>query len=230
MPTSTRRYDPFHQIHQALRAQLYHTSLAVQHTDASNAAALSSTLSKVEELIWLFEGHAHVEDTQVFPLIQAYEPALIADLEAQHVKDHALGNDLEQSIAVCRFAGTPDQQVAALQHLQRILAEFTAFNLTHMNQEQTLVKECLWRYYSDEELHGLTQKIVAGLPPEKNVRYAYWMLKGLALNEIIEWYQAIKATAPEAVFNQFMQLAEKTLHTHQWEALLTVFAEDTVAA
>lgn len=58
---------------------LYYCSLAIQHNDFSDDTAAATTIGSLKELIWLFEGHAHTEDTKVFGLIQKIVPDIIDD-------------------------------------------------------------------------------------------------------------------------------------------------------
>ncbi len=173
------RYNLFHQIHQGLRALLYHASLTVQQTDFTNASATAELKKLLEELLFLFDGHAHTEDNLVFTMIQEQAPELVAGFEAQHEEDAQLGIALHNAIAQLGIAVTADEKIIAGQSIQKALNAFTAFNLTHMAAEEGIVKETIWLYYSDEELHRKTAEIVAGLDPAKNARYSFWMLKGL---------------------------------------------------
>ncbi len=213
------RYNPFHQIHQGLRAMLYQCSLQVQHTNFADDAQAVETISLLKELIWLFEGHAHTEDTKVFTLIQDKAPEVITDFEKQHDKDHMLAAHLQSCIEQYELAGKTSDKLFAGRQIQFSLAEFTAFNLSHMNMEEVIIKEILFQHYTDEQLHLLTAEIVASLPPEKNTRYCYWMLKGLAIHEIISWYEIIRSTAPSFVFDQMLGLAESALDAHAFSVL-----------
>lgn len=215
----TVRFNPFHQVHQALRALLYHASITVQHTDFTQQAQAGKTITLIEELVNFFEAHAHKEDTQVFPLIAAAAPELVADFEAQHEKDHELGEELVDALHDCRNAVADLEKKLAGKKLQRALNAFTAFNLTHMNAEETVVLDVLHREYTDEQLLEREQQIVASLTPAEKAFSGFWMLKGLAMNEIIDWYKKIQAAAPPFVFDEFMQLAEKALSTEKLKTL-----------
>ncbi|MBW0161296.1 MAG: hemerythrin domain-containing protein [Sediminibacterium sp. Gen4] len=205
------RYNPFHQIHQGLRAMLYHCSLQVQHTNFADEEQASTTIAQLKELIWLFDGHAHTEDTKVFSLLADKAPEVIADFEQQHDKDHMLAAHLQGCIEQYEAAVKSSDKVFAGRQIQFSLAEFTAFNLSHMNMEEVIIKELIWQHYTDEQLHELTMEIVSSLPPDKNARYSYWMLKGLSITEIAEWFRAIQATAPPFVMDQMMELAAAAL-------------------
>jgi iron-sulfur cluster repair protein YtfE (RIC family) len=205
------RFNPFHQVHQGLRALLYHASLAVQHTDFGNVYHTGATLSLLEELIDLFEAHAHTEDTMVFPWVKEQAPNLVTHFEQQHEKDHDLAQELFQSMERCRKAGDGVEKLAAGRKVQQSLGEFVAFNLTHMNQEETIVLPVIRQYYTDEEILAKHLAIMNSFSQEKKERMGYWMLKGLSEREIIAWYESIQKNAPAPVFNRFMQLAAAAL-------------------
>lgn len=213
------RFNPFNQVHKGLRAMLYHTAFCIQHTDFTDNEATNETIAKVKQVIELFEEHAHTEDTMVFPLLKDFAPQLVTEFEQQHVRDHELGNELEQAVNGVEAANQAAQRIHAGFRLQQAFAEFTAFNLSHMNQEETIVKGALWERFTDEELWAMTHKIVATIPQEKNIRFSYWMLKGLSMTEIILWYKGMKADAPSFVFEQMMGLAESALSEEKYNAL-----------
>lgn len=215
----TVRFNPFHQVHQALRALLYHASITVQHTDFTEEAQARKTITLLEELVNFFEAHAHKEDTQVFPLITKAAPELVADFEAQHEKDHAMGVELLDAMQNYRQTVSAVEKKLAGKKLQMALNEFTAFNLTHMHEEETLVLDVLHREYTDEQLLEREQQIVASLSPAEKAFSGYWMLKGLAMNEIIDWYKKMQATAPPFVFDESMHLAEKALSAEKLKTL-----------
>jgi len=223
-----KRYNPFHQIHQGLRAMLYHCSLKVQHTDFSDDTAAASTIASLKELVWLFESHAHTEDTKVFTLIQEIAPDIITDFEKQHDKDHMLAAHLQGCIEQYEAATKTSDKIFTGRQLQFSLAEFTAFNLSHMNMEEVIIRDLLWQHFSDEQLHAVTMDIVASLPPEKNARYSYWMLKGLSTNEIIDWFKGIQATAPSVVLDQMLALAVTALPETELNTIQEAIAVELV--
>lgn len=212
---STSRYNIFHPIHQGLRALMYHASISVQHNDFSNDAETAKTCQHLRQMLAFFEGHAHTEDERVFTLLNKVSPETVADFEAQHLEDHRLGEVLAEAITAVETAGSETAKWAAGRKLQYALADFTAFNLTHMNKEESIVLDLLHAHYTDEQLLETEQGILDSLPLDKKQYGAYWMLKGLSLPEIIGWYKKIQATAPEVVWHGSMQLAETVLPQEQ---------------
>ena len=92
------RYNSFNLIHKGLRASLYQTALQLQQTDFTDEAATEDAISKVREIVMLFEGHAQKEDRFIFPAIEEYEPSVVASFEAEHVLDEKLGQELHRCI------------------------------------------------------------------------------------------------------------------------------------
>jgi hypothetical protein len=91
-----------------------------------------------------------------------------------------------------------------------------------MNREETIINNFLWENYTDEALMGLTKAIVEKIPQNKNELYSRWMLKGISMHEIVNWFRAIQATAPHFVFEQMCVMAEEELPFEKWIVLKTV--------
>src|SRR4029079_3356154 len=93
-----QRYNSFNIIHKGLRAALYQTALQLQQTDFTESDQIADAINKVREVVLLFEGHAHKEDHFVLPLINEYEPSVVATFNAEHQKDEQLGVELEGAV------------------------------------------------------------------------------------------------------------------------------------
>lgn len=224
------RFNPFGQVHKGLRALLYDTALLLQHTNFTQEEEVYTALDRVKLVNRLFEHHAHIEDSQVFPMIEPYAPQIVADFEAQHQTDHALSLGLEKCLALFTETNSPEQNRYAGNELLQSFNAFLAFNVEHMKKEETIVNECLWLYYSDEALLKKVQEISAAIPPEENQHFVYWMLKGMAAHEIIDWFNAIKLTAPPPVFAFFCNLAETALPARKWERVRDALQEGALLA
>lgn len=203
-----KRYDAFHQIHKGLRALLYETALRIQHTDFTSEEESAATCRQVNTLLALFEKHADSEDNHVFAPIKAWEPSVADAFEQEHVKDHALGEELRA--AVKNVSGSADT-VAAASCLSRAFVQFMVFNLEHMAREEEVINTILWRYYTDAELHEMTMRIIAGISPEKLALFNKWMMRGLNNPEIYDWLMEVKNNAPDFIFNALMETAETEL-------------------
>src|SRR5829696_7070887 len=126
------RYNSFNLIHKGLRAALYQTALQLQQTDFTVEEETEESLNKVKEIVMLFEGHAHKEDTYILPVISQYEPSVVAAFEEEHAEDMKLGEQLNNCIGqVERASGLLEKLIAGRQ-LTEAFVSFTVFNLQHM--------------------------------------------------------------------------------------------------
>lgn len=223
------RYNTFNKIHKGLRNLLFETAIQTQQTDFTDNAQLTSLIKKINEIIDLFEGHAHAEDNFVFSTIKEINPSLVDLLEAEHEKDHQLGEGLRYWVNTVQGELTSEERKAAGFGLMIGLNEFIAFNLSHMNKEETLINEVMWDTYTDAEIIANEQKLVAQIPPEKMMRYAKWMLKGLGTHEIIDWYSEIRMAAPEAVYTNMCRFAKEVLPSARWNEIMISLNEEAPA-
>lgn len=223
------RYNIFNQVHKGLRALLYETALSVQQTDFTNREESKFITALLAEVIELFDKHADTEDNIVFPAIQEYEPSVILVFEDEHEKDHVLGKKLKDLLFVLAHSVTEGAKLQAGRDIQLAFVEFMVFNLEHMAKEETIINRLLWRYYTDEQLHDLTQTIVSKVPQEAMAKYTRAMIRGLNNSEITSWLKEVKAGAPEFVFAGLMTIAERELHSHRWLRIRETVKEEALA-
>jgi hypothetical protein len=225
---NTTRYNLFNQVHKGLRALLYETALAIQHTDFLQPQQAALTFKKIEKVLWMFEGHADIEDSVVFPQLVSVAPDVVKDFEEQHETDHRLGQDLGDIIASYGYAQTPaDRQQCGI-NLLLAFNEFTAFNLQHMNKEETIIMGLFWQHFTDEGLFAMEREIVSRVPPDKQEFSQRYMLRGLNDAEINGWLQKVKRGAPEPVFKRLIELAPQELPEERWLSLKDVLEQETL--
>ena len=225
-----QRYNIFYQIHKGLRAMLYQTAGLLQQTDFNNQEEADLALAQVEQVLDLFDEHAHSEDSLVLPAIELYEPSVVTLFEEEHVEDHALGNQLRNLLNIFNAVEYAEEKNMAGSAIRFSFNEFLVFNLKHMAKEESLLNNLLWQYYTDSELHAITMKILAKLPPERMQQYNTWIMRGLSNNEIIGWLNEVKNTAPDFVFNGIYQLAQKELPLERWAAVNAGIADELITA
>ena len=56
--------------------------------------------------------------------------------------------------------------------LYRQLTLFMAHNFEHMNEEETAHNAVLWAHYTDAELVGIHDALVASIPPHEMLQFA----------------------------------------------------------
>ncbi len=225
-----QRYNMFHQVHKGLRAMLYETALCLQHTEFADAVQAQESLAQLQEVIYLFNKHAHSEDTYVFPAVEKFEPAVADAFEQEHVKDHQLGELLDQAIAAYSTAAKAADQLEAGQQIQQAFTGFMLFNLEHMGKEESVINPILHRYYQDQELHAITQQIVSAIVPADMARFSRWMIRGLHNAEISQWLKEVELHAPEPAFQQLFQSVEKELSPVRFRQVLEKMTDGAMMA
>lgn len=205
------RYNIFLLIHKGLRAALYQTALQLQQTDFTAAEETEETLGKVKEIVMLFDGHAHKEDRFILPVINNYEPSVVAEFEAEHIKDETLGRQLNACIDNVDKSESLLHKIVAGRELSEAFVSFTVFNLQHMAREEDILNRILWRYYSDDEIKNIGRELAKSIEPWMQDFYATWMLRGINATEAANWMRAIEKGMPEVVFQTLLAKAEKEL-------------------
>jgi hypothetical protein len=215
---TTKRYNVFNNIHKGLRGMLFTLQLKMQQTDFTSGDALA-VINELETALHYFDEHADHEDRFILANIIKHEPAIVQELENDHVIDHKLGDDLRGYLSKWRNAETATEKELAGSQVLCALNEFIAFNLYHMNKEENQLLLLLWKHFTDEEIHIMEQQIVESLDPQVLMEESRWMMRNLSNPEITHWLAGIKMGAPEPVYNVFVQMAEEELPASRFEAL-----------
>ena len=230
LKNDTMRYNIFNQIHKALRALLCDTLVTIQQTNFENPAEVAVALEKISQVLAIFENHAWHEDHGILPVIEQYDPALVASFETEHVKDHELGENLS---ALVRSVETETEVIARIQKGQQLLYAFVAFvsfNFDHMNREESQLNQQLWRYLSDEEILRINHSIVSSIPPEESQFASFWMIKAMNNGEITRWLKEVQKNAPAPVFQMLYTIAEKELPDLRFRTIAEELTEGALVA
>lgn len=225
-----QRYNSFTMIHKALRTMLYDAALTLQQTYFADENEAETALGKVEAVLYLFEQHAHHEDSQVLPAIELYEPQLVEDFEKEHVTDINLGSRLSTLLNIFRDAVADEDRIYCGSAISKAFVEFMVFNLEHMAKEEIYINQALWKHYTDEQIIMLSQKLVASIPPAEKALSAKWMFRGTNNVEVINWLKSVKQSAPAFVFESMLSIAENELPENRWEKVQTAVMEAELAA
>lgn len=215
----TSRYNSFNQVHKGLRALLYETALKIQQTDLSQSAEAEPVIQQIEEVLFLFESHAHGEDHYFNEPLEKTNPEVATLFEKEHVEDHRLANVLSSLIASYKQATTPQTRAEKGKHLFYAFNEFIAFNLYHMNKEEIELNAALWERYSDTEIKSIEQTLIQNIPPQKMAQYAKWMIRGINNHELIHWLDEVRRFAPPPVFEMLIAIAEVELSQQRFAAI-----------
>ncbi len=225
-----QRYNIFFPVHKGLRALLCETAQLLQQTTFTDPEEAAEAVETVKTVVRLFESHAHKEDNYVFAAIAAYEPSIVAAFEQEHEEDHALGESLQNWLTAFDYAVAPSARQTLGEDLTKAYIQFMVFNLRHMAKEEQVINPLLWRYYSDGELHAITEKILKNVPPHEMAFFSRWMVRGMNNAEILGWLRGVKNSAPQPVFESLLSIAEEELHPHRWNLVQDCLTEGAMVA
>ena len=195
---------------------LYETAKAIQQNDFNDVQASSQLIQQIEMVIDFYEAHAYHENTIVMPAIMAYNPELVRKFEAEHEEDHALGEKLLTAVRKWKNAGTDDERFDAGQAILYAFNDFSAFNIAHMNKEELILNQELWKYLSDESIMAFTPKIVQTIEPKKLMMQNQWIFLAINAKEALMMLQGAKKTMPDAAYAGMLTLAEQNLAPEKW--------------
>jgi hemerythrin-like domain-containing protein len=209
---------------------LYATGTALQQTDFLKEESSGDILNQLNEVLDLFDEHAHTEDNFVLAAIEVYEPSVAALFEEEHVQDQELSNRLRSLLIILNNTTSIDERVQVSGAIRCAFIEFMVFNLQHMAKEESKLNSLLWKHFSDEALQEITQKILVHIPPATMEKYSKWMMRALSNSEIIHWLKEIKDNAPGFVFNGMLSLAENELSPERWHLVQANITEGAMLA
>lgn len=215
---NTQRYDIYALIHKGLRACLTDALIALGRVDLQSEVDLGAVLAQVRDLLAICRGHLHHENTFIHPAMEACEPGVAADMYRHHDQHVAMITELQSLAEKLPRSQTQERAtVAAL--LYRRLAVFVADNLAHMHEEETANNAILWRYYSDDEIQDIEQRLVQSISPQDHARYMRWMLPAINHQEREGMLTAMRKAAPLPVFEGVLDIARINLPKVEWNKL-----------
>lgn len=218
MTDNTKRYNVFNNIHKGLRTMLFSSQIKWQQTDFTSPEA-AGMIADLEIVLRYYDVHANHEDNFILSKIIQLEPQIAAALEEDHVVDHELSQQLRVLLNEWKMASSGDTKESAAMAAFYALNQFIAFNLYHMNKEETVLLPLLWKHFSDAEILIMQDNIIASIDPEILIEESRWMMRSISNPEIQQWLGGVKMSAPDFVYHSFVQMAAEELPKERYTAL-----------
>lgn len=220
-----QRVNIFNQIHKGLRAALYDAALSLQQADFTSEAEAAEALSKIKEVVMLFDEHAHKEDTCILPVLLQFEPSVVDCFEQEHVANLALSRQLSLAVSQFESLQKPEDRAEAGKKINIDFVSFLVFNLQHMAKEEDVLNRLLWRYYSDAEILQMQQRIVQNTQPWHQDLYSKWMLRGINPAEAALWLRSVQSSAPQVVYQTLLAKAGQELPESRFKKLVETLTQ-----
>jgi hemerythrin-like domain-containing protein len=223
-----KRINIFYQVHKGLRVALYETATSLQQADFTSEAESDETLTRLKEVIMLFNEHARKEDQFLFPALFQFEPSAVDAFKQEHIIGVALSGNLHSAINRLEGLLKAADRVTAGKRINIDFVEFMVFNLQHLSKEEDALNKLLWRYYSDKEIRKIQQQIEESTEPWHQDFFNKWMLRGLNVAEAATWLHFVERTAPEAVYRTLLNKASQELSKARFRKLAEFLSETVV--
>lgn len=223
------RLDMYGPIHKALRALMCDTLLAVGRMDGADDLEFAQVTQRVIDLLDVCRGHLAHENGFVHPAMEARAPGSAGRIATEHEEHTARIAQLARAVEELRATPTESRDAAAAQ-LYRELAGFVAENFEHMNFEESHHNAVLWANYSDEELAGIHDALVASIPPEEMMLVLRWMVPFMNPAERAGMLQGMQAHAPAPAFQVALDTVRPHLSAREWDKLARALQLDPAHA
>ena len=212
------RMDMYASIHKALRAFMADTLLGLGRMDVEDDLEFAETCQRVMQLLDLCRSHLRHENNFVHAAMEARQPGSSQAVAGEHVEHEeaiaALADGVNHLIACAKPA-----RAAATQALYRQLALFVAHNFEHMHEEETAHNRVLWQCYTDAELAGIHDALVATIPPQEMMLVARWMVPFMSPAERTAMLSEMQQHAPAPVLAAVLAQVQPHLTQSEWTKL-----------
>lgn len=212
------RMDMYAGIHKALRALMADTLLAVGRMDCDDALERARTSQRVMGLLDFCASHIKHENQFVHTAIEARAPGA-SDLIAHEHETHEQQLGELREMAAALLKGPPSGRAAAALDLYRQLALFIAENFRHMQIEETAHNAVLWARYTDAELAGIHNALVASIPPHEMMYTMRWLVPFMSPAERTAVLADMQAHAPAPAFAAVLDTVRPHLTETEWAKL-----------
>jgi DNA polymerase III alpha subunit len=212
--TVQSRTDFYTVVHKGLRKRLFEAIILAGTTDHADSEQRATLAHTVGEVVRMLREHAEHEETFLHPIIAAVLPEVAGSLHAEHEEHHRALDEVERAFEV---AGA--ETTATAGHLAyRTLARFAVQFLAHIEEEEA-GQPRLWEMVDEARLAAGMMAFKRSRTLEQTVAGWATMLPAMSAAEHASMFRALKGGAPEPVLTAALQLAEKVLDAHAWDAL-----------
>ncbi len=222
-----QRLNPYLLPHKGLRNLLSKVSFLAGNLDYTNSHEIDQLQLFSNELFYLLEQHAHVEDTVVLPDLERKAPGTTHENHEEHEFLEAIVAKLQAQVNKLALTSSPNEFLDFFLDF----SDFHSKYLAHMLLEERDVLKAIWANYTDEELMLQHNQIVSSFTPEKILRWFRFIVPALNPQERKITLSGMKAKAPEVFFNELLETIKAELSETAFKNLLKSLEEkDMVTA
>jgi hypothetical protein len=165
------RHNIFNEGYKQLKVSLVNTCIALSNNENTTAAVSKEIIEKVTESLRLTKEQVVFEAANILPLIFEYEPSVWDLFTREHHKVMNLHTQLEQMVKTFSYCTNELIQVDLIAAIGEAFNHFIMIQYNHMDDEEAILNEILWRHYSDETLKQVNDYNTVILTLLKNQKY-----------------------------------------------------------
>ncbi|WP_304517157.1 hemerythrin domain-containing protein [Cecembia rubra] len=218
------RLNPYLLPHKGLRYLLGKVSFLAGNLDQTKAEEVKKLKMLSNELFFLLEQHAHVEDHVILPELERRCPGSTVENHEEHEYLEGMVAELEQKVNALEVGNSPEDFFDYFLDF----SEFHSKYLSHMIFEERMVLQLIWENYSDEELIQQHHSIVSSFTPEKILRWFKYIIPALDPSERMMALAGLKANAPKSFFYQLVNVIGSEMDPLVFSKLLKSLEEKTL--
>lgn len=212
------RPDVYRSIHKALRKAMFEFSYQTGKTNFEDPIAVQQLKAQFDELVNMLDMHGHKEDDICLPLLESKRIGITAHNENEHIRIHGVIEGLQQQMEELVKSPTANGFEKPWTFYYAV-NEFISDYLMHMQLEEIEMTKLFYELCSDEEIAGMTEKIISSIPPQEMTVVAKHMLPALLPQDRIGMMTHVKQTAPPPAFQGMMMLCKSILTEAEYNQL-----------
>ena len=207
---ATVGFDLYRDVHKAIRVNLFDVTAEAGRLDPADQAARMAHAARVRDLMRFLEFHADHEEERIDDAVRRVLPEQSAAIFATHRDLEAQMAALVALAELVHETGRDDAR-ASVHALYLGLARFTSAYLAHQDVEEQVVMPALWDAYGIEPLLEIHERILATISPEDMGWSLAKMLPPMNVEDRVEMFLGMRASAPAEAFAGVRALASQVL-------------------
>ncbi len=205
IPDLAGRYDLYGAVHKGLRKAGCELLIRLGCADFTDPTECDAVLDILRGYILLAGSHVMHEDEHIHGMLRGRGGS--TDIVDEQHDDHRAAFAILEKLAADIERASPQEKPAAGRRLYLAFAAYLAEDLAHMHEEETVTAPALWAGFTDDELVVLEMRIIASMPPEKNMAFMRIMIPAMNPAERAALLAAMRKGAPPEIFNAVIEFA-----------------------
>ena len=153
------RYNVFNKVHRPLKLALLSACISLSNDGDWDLSSAAKTIRKVEEVLQVFNEQVKYENLHILPFIFEYEPSVWSMYTSEHHKAMNLSYNLENLVRSFYQLKDAEDRIGLMESISKSFNEFVLNNYNHMDDEEAVLNEILWRYYDDAFIRQIENEI-----------------------------------------------------------------------